>query len=261
MFFNSRKNVYDAGDGPIRYLDGSSLSRPFDMQRPQLVIMGVFVVAAIFIGGFLLFDTLDKVSHSAERAQASVEQNLARPSSITNLPLLSSLVSLDDETIQSTFAEAQYTVLNMTKTDGDEAGVLDLIKLPADVSTEQAALMYAQGIPSLSAADAALLLNGSWRFSADRRDFTDMRVKYADFSSGSVDAAIQAAMLAEGFDPATVTDAGVDDAGNSYQAGTLLVGETTCNWRVSAIPLSVIYKVQGLPETAVYVGVRLYPQA
>ena len=30
MFFNARKNGYDAGDGPVRYLDGSSLTRPLE---------------------------------------------------------------------------------------------------------------------------------------------------------------------------------------------------------------------------------------
>ena len=33
MFFNARKNGYDAGDGPVRYLDGSSLTRPLEAPK------------------------------------------------------------------------------------------------------------------------------------------------------------------------------------------------------------------------------------
>ncbi len=261
MFFNSRRNAYDAGEGPVRYLNGSSLARPLDMPKPQIAIMVCFVIAAAVIGGVLLFNVLDQVNNSAARAQVSVEQNLARPSSMESLPSLAALINLDDETIKAQLTEAGFTIYDATKTEGDGAGQLDLIKLPADVPTAEAALLYAQGIPSLSAADAVRLLNGSWNLTANRGDFTDMRVKYADFASGSVEAAIQAAIAAEGFDPATFGDAGVDEAGNTYQAGVIDVNGQLCNWKVSAISLSSVYNVKGLPDTAVYVGVRLYPQA
>ena len=46
MFFNARKNGYDAGDGPVRYLDGSSLTRPLEAPRPQMLAMAAFVLAS-----------------------------------------------------------------------------------------------------------------------------------------------------------------------------------------------------------------------
>ena len=76
MFFNARKNGYDAGDGPVRYLDGSSLTRPLEAPRPQMLAMAAFVLAAAVIGGVFLFNVIDNVTHSAERARATVEQNL-----------------------------------------------------------------------------------------------------------------------------------------------------------------------------------------
>ncbi|MEG2533505.1 MAG: teichoic acid transporter [Gordonibacter sp.] len=259
MFFNSRRNVYDAGEGPVRHLDGSSLLRPIDPPKPQLIIMGAFVVAAIIIGGVLLFNVLDNVTHSAERAQQSVEQNLARPAAMESLPNLPSLIGLDNEGIKAAFAGAGYIIADKTAMSGGaDDGSLDLIKLPSDVSVEQAALMYAQGIPKLSAADATLLLNGSWQFTTTPGDYLNMSVKYADFSSGSVEAAVQTALVSEGLDATTLGEAGVDDSGNTFQTGTVDVGGTIYQWRISAIGLSSVYDVKGLPETAVYVGIRLF---
>lgn len=257
MFFNARKNAYNAGDGPVRYLDGSSLARPLDAPKPQMMVMIGFVVAAAIIGGIFLFTIIDTVTHSAERTQASIEQNLARPASTESLPNLASLAALDDEGIRGTFAEAGFTVLDLTATEGDDAGVLDLVKLPDDVSELEAAAFYAKGISSLSAADATLLLNGSWRLTKDSDGSSGLRVKYADFSSGSVIAALQAAAAAEGFDLSAAGEPAEDEAGNTYLAGSMDANGTTYGWRISAIALSDVYNVKGLPETAVYVGIRI----
>ena len=136
----------------------------------------------------------------------------------------------------------------------DPEAALELIKLPSDVSELDAGLMYNKGVSKLSASEAALLLNGSWTLDADRSDGTSMRLRYADFSSGSLDAAI-----AEGFDPATIAEdgMGVDEVGNTFKQGTVDVDGTAYTWKVSALPLSEMYDISGLPETAVYVGVRL----
>ena len=101
MFFNARKNGYDAGDGPVRYLDGSSLTRPLEAPRPQMLAMAAFVLAAAVIGGVFLFNVIDNVTHSAERARATVEQNLARPASMASLPNLASLVGLNAEGVKA----------------------------------------------------------------------------------------------------------------------------------------------------------------
>jgi len=68
-----------------------------------------------------------------------------------------------------------------------------------------------------------------------------------------------AAIAAEGFDPATIAEdgMGVDEVGNTFKQGTVDVDGTAYTWKVSALPLSEMYDISGLPETAVYVGVRL----
>ena len=250
MFFNARKNGYDAGDGPVRYLDGSSLTRPLEAPRPQMLAMAAFVLAAAVIGGVFLFNVIDNVTHS-------VEQNLARPTSMASLPNLASLVGLDAEGVKAAFAESGWSIADKGALSGDESGNLDLIKLPDDVSEAQALLMYSN-VSGLSAADATLLLNGSWQFTSEAGDSANMRVKYADFSSGSVEAAVQTAIASEGFDPATAGEMAVDESGNTFQEGTVAAGDATYHWRVSAIKLSSVYDIKGLPDTAVYVGIRLY---
>ncbi len=61
-----------------------------------MAAMAAFVLAAAVIGGVFLFNVLDTVTMRPTRAQASVEQNLARDVSY-DLPDLASLVGLNDD--------------------------------------------------------------------------------------------------------------------------------------------------------------------
>lgn len=259
MLFDSHRNDYVDNDGPVRYLDGSGLDRPLDMPRKQIAVMAAFVLVAAVIGGFLVFNVLDAVQGSAARSKASVEENLSRDVSY-DLPNLASLAALGDDDIKQNFADAGFTTYDNSKEGEYPEGGFELIKLPSDVPLDDAAVLYAQGVSNLTAADAALLLNGSWTITVDRENSLDLRLRYADFSSGSVDAAIQHAMDAEGFDAATVPEedgSGVDESGNTFKTGTLDVDGTTYTWRVSAIALSSVFDISGLPESAVYVGIHL----
>lgn len=68
-------------------------------------------------------------------------------------------------------------------------------------------------------------------------------------------------MQVEGLENAEVTDSGVDDSGNTYQAGVVSTDNGTYNWRVSVIELDEVYDISGLPNTAFYVGIRFTAQA
>ena len=249
MLFKSRRNEYVDTEGPVRYLDGSGLERPLDIPKPQIAVMIAFVVVAALIGGYLLFNILDTVKGGAARAQASVEENLSREVAY-DLPALTSYIALSDEEIKQAVADAGLTVIDKGGMSDDPDAALELIKLPSDVSELDAGLLYSKGVS---------MLNGSWTLDADRTDGLSMSLHYADFSSGGLDAAIDSAIAAEGFDPATIAEdgAGVDEMGNTFKQGTVEANETTYTWRVSAIPLSDMYDISGLPETATYVGVRL----
>lgn len=254
MLFEPQRKEYVDTEGPVRYLDGSGLLRPLDTPRNQLAIMAAFVAVAALIGGVMLYSVLDSVQGSAARAQASVEENLAREVTY-DFPNMASLIQLDDASIKQTFADAGFTTFE--RTPSEDGSGFELIKLPSDVSVAEAGLLYQQGVANLDAADAARLLNGSWTFTVERGDALGMRLRYTDFSSGSVEAAVEAAIAAEGFDASTASEIAVDEAGNTYRGGSVDVNGTTYSWRVSAIALSEVYSISGLPESATYVGIRM----
>ena len=255
MFFNSRNKGYIDTGQPVRYLDGSSLTRPIDLPRKSIYIAGIFVLVASIIGIIMLINIFDNTMNSSKKEAETVQANIARDVSY-DLPSLSSLIVLDNEDILQSFTDAGLVIYNKTNTEENPDG-LDLVKLPADVSEAQAATYYAKGLNKLSATDASRLFKGSWTLNLTRDEGCDVRVKYVDFSSGSVDAALQAAIAAEGLSDSNLGDAGTDEAGNTYQEGTININDTTYNWRASAIALSSVYNISGLPNTAVYVGVRL----
>lgn len=247
-----RHTDYSIEQGNIRYMDGSSLLRPMDMPRSQQIVMAVFVVIAVIIGVRLAAGAITAVNDSNAQSQASVEENLSRTVSY-NLPVLTQMADMDDQAILDSLAAAGYTVYNQT---AEGTAGLDLVKLPDDVTVADAAAMYAKGVGSLSASQAALLLNGSWTLTVDRSDTLTMAVKYADFSSSTLEAAIQAAIAAEGFE-SSGTSMDTDEVGNTFQTGTVDIDDVTYTWRVSAAPLSDKYDIKGLPSTTAYVGIRL----
>ena len=256
LFSDKPAAAYTQGEGTVRYLDGTTLSRPLDLPKKRWPIaLGIAAVAAV-IGIFFAVNVLGSTLHAAERAAASVEENLARDVSL-DLPLVSDYAGLDAASIKSAVEGLGYTVYTASSDDDIAAGKLDMVKLPSDVTIEEGALFYLQGIDNLDAPDAALLLNGSWRLQFDSSKGFNLSVRYADFDSGNVDDAVAAAIQAEGFDADSATDLDVDDVGNTYRSGTLDVGGATYNWRVSAIALSSVYEISGLPDTAIYVGIRI----
>lgn len=241
--------------GPIKYPDDSGLKRPLDppssVRRNMLAILAV----ACLIGGFVIFKYLDAAVTGPLKDKEAAAEYAAKEVAL-DLPQIAPLLNSDDQAIMSSLSSAGYTLYEKTPVGSNEKGGFEVIKLPADVSLEQAGLIYLGGINNASASDAAKLLNGSWTLSVDRSAGTSIRVRYADFASGNIDTAIQAAKAAEGLSDAQATDAGVDDAGNTYQEGTITSGEETYVWRVSVVPLSDVYDVTGLPEDALFVGIR-----
>ncbi|MEC4272695.1 teichoic acid transporter [Adlercreutzia sp. R25] len=246
--------------GDVRYFDGAELSRPLEMPpRVRAIMLAAMAVAAI-IGCVFLGQYLDQIMNEPIRQQQALQENLARESSY-DFPLLASLMPLSDEEVMGALTEAGYTLYERTPVGTDPDGGFEVIKLPADVSLEEAGLMYVKGIDKLSAADAVKLLKGAWTLTVSRKTGDDMRLRYADFASGTIEKAVQGAMQVEGLENAEVTDSGVDDSGNTYQTGVISTDNGTYNWRVSVIELDEVYDISGLPNTAFYVGIRFTAQA
>ncbi len=250
------KPDYTDIEGSVIYLDGSSLKRPIAMPRQARLITLALVVCALIIGVKMGADAIGTVAGNNAANKATLEQNLTRQVSY-NIPAVNTLIGADNETILANFEAQGLTIYNQTA-EGDNG--LDVVKLPADVTLAEAATMYAKGVSSLSASDAARLLNGSWTLSIDRSDSgQSIAIKYADFTASSLEAAISSAIAQAGFDASTTPadGTGVDDMGNTYQTGTIDVDGSTYSWRVSATELSNKYSISGLPDSAVFVGIRL----
>ncbi len=253
IYYENRRD-YTHVEGDVAYLDGSPLRRPFSMPRTQRIIALVIVVAAVVIGLWFLNSTVFQAMRETAQAEEALATNLTRQASIETVPQMSQIIALGDDDIRARLQEAGYTYYDAS--DPDDPTSMVLYKLPSDVSVEEAAGMYAKGIGNLSAAQASKILVGSWYLNADRNGWTSMVVRYADFSTGDPEIAVQNALAKQGFDPQTITESGEDDSGNTFSSGTFDADGTMCSWKISALPLDEMYSVSGLPEDACYVGVR-----
>ena len=243
-------------EGATVYLDGSILSRPLSMPILQRLFAAVFVIIALMIGYTLADRLINDVVYASAKIEAEIQEILAQEVSY-DLPNLMSLAALSDSDIVTTLADSGYTLYD-ANTDDEEASGLSLFKFPSNMDFEEASAYYQQGVSSLSSSEAISLLYGMWQLTTDRTSGVNIRVRYADFTSGSVEEAVQNAMVEQGLDQTELGDFGVDDHGNTYQAGTVTIDGTTYSWQVSACLLSAVYDIDFLPETACYVGVRLY---
>ncbi|HAM15455.1 MAG TPA: teichoic acid transporter [Eggerthellaceae bacterium] len=253
LFYNGRRD-YTVKEGDIAYLDSSALNRPTTLPAANRIIVIVIVAVALVIGFVFVNNTVFASIRASEQAEQSVRDNLNRQPSISTIPKMVSLINLSDDEIRIAFNDAGYKYYDASGlNDSDE---LVLFKLPSDMTVEEAALLYPQGISSLNAVQATRLLNGGWRFVADRTEGTSMAVHYVDFTTKDPDVAVRTAIGAEGLDPNSVSDSGVDDSGNTFSTGTLEADGALYQWRVSAVPLADMYSISGMPEDACYVGIR-----
>jgi len=253
--FRDGHRDYTLRKGNVTYLDGRALARPSSLPGIQRIFALVVVIAAIVIGYIFMNETVFAQARQAALSQQSVTENLARVGSIESTPNMASLIHLSDDEIKASFEESGFNTVDITS--NTETGNFTVYRLPEDVSVEDGALLVSKGIDNLNVSQATLLLNGAWYFQSDRIDTLSMVVRYADFTSGDEQIAIQKALEHQGFDPASVTDFGRDEAGNYFETGTVTVDDVECSWRISALPLEDMYSISGLPENAIYVGVRV----
>lgn len=253
----SESNVDLRQDGPVHWMDGSSLLTPFDPPKKVTSVCIAAALVAAIGGGFAGYKAIDFVLHGEERMLAEVQSSIARDVSY-DLPIMQDYIKMDDEAIQQSFEDAGYATKNLSAKPEDG---LDIVKAPADTNAEEVFAAYESYMSEVDAVTAASYLNGSWRFSTDRSAGVTMSVHYSDLKAATPQEAIESAMEAEGWTNAgkkvAVTDEGVDEMGNTYRAGTIKTGSGKCTWRISVCDLSAVYPVSGLPETAQYVGIRI----
>lgn len=257
LYYANRRE-YTSKSGNVAYLDGSPLRRPLTMSLPQRITAAVIVIVAIAIGAAFVNMTVLSSMREAAATEQAIADNLARPAAIESIPIMTEVIGLSDEKIESTFKKNGHSLI--AATDGKDDDEMAFYRLPDDMNAGEATALYALGVSSLSVDQATRLLNGSWYFAADRAGATSMVVRYADFTTGDPQTAIQSAIEKQGLDPATISDSGVDESGNTYSMGVVEVDGKAYTWKISALLLSDMYGVSNLPEEACYVGIRLTAQ-
>lgn len=213
------------------------------------------VIAAV-VGGLAGSKAIDQILHGEERSTATIEENIHRNVSY-DLPVLQDYIDLDDGSIATALQDAGYTTVSLLG-EGEEG--FDMMKLPSDITVDDAMVAFAGGIGKMDAVQASKYLVGSWRFSTERKEGVSMRIRYADLQSADAGQAIQSALESEGWadnNAVAISDEGIDEVGNTYKEGTIQTDSGTYAWRISACPLADVYNISGLPETAQYVGIRM----
>lgn len=241
-----------AKDEPIDYYDTGVLLQERPFNRNKLIVAGIIVALGIGIAAFIIYAVISTYSTGG-----SVGQN-ASADVAYNLPQAPEYALMNRDEILSSMDSAGYTYIDITNEE-DGKGGLDALRLPNGVSVTDAALWYAQGINNINAANAAKLLNGSWRITLNTENGYDLRIRYGEFSSSSQQDAVNAAISNAGLSNASVSNEGIDDQGNTYKEGTMTTTDgQTINWRVAACPLTSVYEINGLPSNASYVAIRIF---
>lgn len=251
--FSSKGREYTRQSGNIRYLDGDSLARPASIPGVQKLLVLFFVLAALALSFLVINNTVLAMEREVERSSLAVVDNLKRQQSIDTVPLMSEMVQLSDEEILGHFAEQGFQLYDASAASG--LGGFAVYKIPSDMTIDEASALYLRGLNSLNAEQGSKLLVGSWYFSADH-DYGTMVVRYSDFRSGTIEAAMNMAMTHQGIPAESVIDSGIDEAGNTYRTGQIEIADTLYKWQISALPLEDMYNISGLPEDAVYLGIR-----
>lgn len=242
----------------VSRLETKGLRRPFDLPLAVKIVLGASVAVAAVAGGVFVYHSADAILNADQREQAALQESLAREVRL-NLPALSTLAPLDNASILATLQAESANVVDLTPLLADETG-MEVVKLADDVdasNAETAAALWT-GVGSLNAAEAVHLLNGSWLLAIDHSDGVNLNVRFADFTSGSAEAALAAAVTAQGLDGTATGDVTQDSSGNTIQTGSVTIADVPYQWQISVCPLDEFYGIAGMPETAMYVGVRLF---
>ena len=246
---------YSVERGNVRYMDGSDLNRPITMPIKQAFVLIVIIIIAAVIGYFILNNTIFESQRQQEAQTQATLAYAAADASVNHLPSLATVSTMDDASVVPTIASTGAQIYDIAAANGEEG--VEFFCFPASVTLEEGTALYTKGISSLSADQATKILAGGYYLAVSHDSGTTVVARYADFTSGTIEAAMTAAAASQGIDAATATESGTDDAGNRYMTGTAELEGGTYTWRVSSLPLSDMYSVSGFPDNSFYVGIRM----
>jgi hypothetical protein len=242
--------------GPVNYLGAESLERSIDLPREDFkqVLVIVAIAAAISIAALFAYNYTVFADHQETVAQ--IEEIINRDVTL-DLPAMRDYAGRSNDDIIGSFNAAGYTLYDNTSEEDRNAGGFDMYKLASDVTTEEAAAAYSQGLDKIDPGEAAKVLSGSWRFLVDRTNGNEMRLRYIDFAATTPTTALNDAVAAQAFDAAQASAPTEDSLGNTNVTGTFEKDGKTYNYTISVCDLSQVYDIPGLPATTQYVGIRV----
>lgn len=237
-------------------LDGSRLSRPLDLPRKNYTMVLIALALAVVVG-FLMFNQFSNtVVYGSENQEKEVTAQINRGVKI-EAPLMTDYVTLSNKKIISKLEKAGYVLYDNSTEEDDRAKGFDLVKIPSDITLEQATPVIQSGFNMANPVTLATYLPGTWRMLMNRSEGVEMKLKYVDFTANSANVAIENAINNQQFDVKTAGEMAKDSAGNFSQSGTVKLDGDTYYWTISTCNLSAVYNASTLPETAQYVGITL----
>lgn len=253
----SRKMSQQRMNENVRYYDVSTLERSplFPSRYKKFAFVLVIIAAIVGIAGFLIYNYV--VLEAPTRTQAAVEEALSQDVQ-ADYPYLQSYIGWNADEVVADLDARGISHFEIPSTD-PTGNTYMLFHAPSTLSVDDAKTYYEKGISKVEPPQAARLLNGGWELSISSDSSSGIRVRYADFTSGSIDSAIANALSMQGLADSEMKEAGTDTSGNTYQTGILEIDEEEYIWRISALKLSDVYSVD-LADDAVYVGVRIYKE-
>lgn len=247
-------------DGPVNHLTAASLERPLEMPRDEmrnaLLIALVAALASIIVLAVYNFSAYSGRQMVVEGVDDVINRGVS-----LDLPAMQDYVDLGNEDILRAFRDRGFVLYDNSSAEDTNAGGFDIYKLAPDVSVEEAQAAYGQGVETLQPAEAARILTGSWRYLVSRPAETEMRLRYFDFAATTPSAAITDALASQGFDAEAASAQEEDTMGNINVTGTFEKNGKTYDYTISVCDLAAVYDIEGLPETAQYVGIKVSTQA
>ena len=256
----SGSGVYAEQDGPVVRYTASSFNRSLEFPAKENRRLAFILAIAVAISIALIVAYNLAVMGDSAQTQVKVAAAIDRGVTL-DLPKLEDYAGKTNEAMMASFKDAGYTIYDNSNEEDRNVDGFDVFKLASDVDPEAAGNAYAEGIENLGAVDAAYYLSGSWRFLVSRVNNAEIRLRYADFEATDATSAIQSAIDAQGFKDVDVSGIALDTMGNSNVSGSFKIDKVTYEYTISACDLSQVYDIDGAPENAQFVGIRVTPES
>ena len=253
---NADLGVQFASDGPVNRLSAASLARPLEMPHGEYRKLAIIIAIAVAISAALIVAYNFTVMGDAEKTRAQVMEVINRGVEL-ELPKLEDYAGLKNDEMFETFKKNGYTIFDNSNDEDRNVDGFDVFKIASDLDPDVAAAAYADGLENMGPVDQARYLLGSWRFIVSRVNDAELRLRYADFDSTDAKEAIAAAIESQGFEDADIADIAEDTMGNKNLSGTFEKGKKKYEYTISACDLSQVYEIEGAPENAQFVGIRV----